>query len=771
MSPSRSPTSPLDENLRIFRVASLTLTNAMLFQEILAQQHHVPSVKTIRQTLDERDPVGGFIQEWKRISDVIDFAPIFRVSREILLRLPSNAETLTSLQLLGRVALDISTRRGALRHDLMGRIFHRLLADPKYFGAFYTKLPAATLLLKLAIEECSWPVEWSDPGSVGVLKVSDLACGTGTLLKAALTSAVDRHIWEAAASGIMPDTQTVHRMLLEDGLWGFDVIQSAVHLAAATVAMHDPRVSVRTMHFYALPLGDDSRHHKWLGSIQFALGRRLQVQTTLMGASVGPRRATGAEGRTTGVELPLLDLVTMNPPFTRSVYGNLLFGNLPEEARPDLQAELRRLVRERHLEASITAGLGSVFVAIGDRVLKDHGVMALVLPKTVLEGSSWEPTRRIFERYDLRFVIVSHEPDNWYFSESSNISEVLLILQRRSAKPEASPTRYVNLWRLPKNNIESLSLARVIRKSAPASLSSPSGTCELGTDGSKFGEMIAVDLRQDVNLPWSLPTSFAQTDLCRVAYHLRVGKVFAPGRGVVGSIRMVRLGDGFELGPDGRDIYDGFDISSGNTPYPALWGYDAATMNRLKLAPNKHLVPLTAPRPRRPMRGANLLWSRAGRLMLPKEIWLDTSALAATWVSSPALSNVWWPTRSRDIRRREADRLESRLALWSNSTLGFFSLLMRRQETRGPWIKFPKTWYEELPVPDLGILDSDAARSLDSLWDEVADQTLLPFSQIERDPVRAQVDDAISAALGIPEFGDLRRVLAREPVISGVLGD
>ena len=180
----------------------------------------------------------------ERISNDIDFAPIFRVSRENPARLPSNADTVVALQTLARVALEVSTKRGALRHDLMGRIFHRLLADPKYYGAFYTKIPAATLLLKLAIEECDWPVKWDDPGSVGSLTVSDLACGTGTLLKAALSAAVDRHISEAAAEGVLPDSKTVHRLLLERGLWGFDVVASAVHLAAAAVAMHDPNVSV-----------------------------------------------------------------------------------------------------------------------------------------------------------------------------------------------------------------------------------------------------------------------------------------------------------------------------------------------------------------------------------------------------------------------------------------------------------------------------------------------------------------------------------------------
>ena len=51
----------------------------------------------------------------------------------------------------------------------------------------------------------------------------------------------------------------------------------------------------------------------------------------------------------------------MNPPFTRSVGGNLLFGNRPPPGRRKLQDELARRLRER--QASATAGLGAAFVA------------------------------------------------------------------------------------------------------------------------------------------------------------------------------------------------------------------------------------------------------------------------------------------------------------------------------------------------------------------------------------------------------------------------
>ena len=99
------------------------------------------------------------------------------------------------------------------------------------------------------------------------------------------------------------------------------------------------------------------------------------------------------------------------------------------------------------------------------------------------------------------------------------------------------------------------------------------GTCELRTNGHKFGEMVSLAL--DGDFPWSIGGAFTQTDLCRSAYNLVKNSVFLPGQGVVGKIPLVKLVEVAELGPDGRDIYDGFSLTDSHTAYPAFWGYAA----------------------------------------------------------------------------------------------------------------------------------------------------------------------------------------------------
>lgn len=742
---------------RIFRVASLTLVNAMLFQEVISQKE---PIKTLRDTIESKDIVGEFVSQWKQIEKKINFVPIFKVAREILLALPASPETDNALRQLSSAAISISRKRAALRHDLMGRIFHRLLADAKFFGAFYTKIPAATLLLKLAIGENKWNVNWADSESVGQLRIADLACGTGTLLKAALAAIVDRHIEESISAGKAAHPDEVHRILVEDSLWGFDVLSSAIHLAAAAIAMHDPKVTVKRMHLYALPLGGASNA---LGSIDFAEGRNLYVQKTLIGASLGPEEATTK--RKVSARLPTLNLCTMNPPFTRSVYGNLLFGGISEAERGEMQQKLRKVLDESKLEANITAGLGSAFVAIADHMMAKNGVLALVLPKAVLCGSSWEPTRSIFGKYDLQYVICSHEPNNWNFSESTDLSEVLLVLARKQEK-KTCKTRFINLWTQPKTSVESLAIAREAEERTPANLSITAGTCEIRTDGKKFGEITEVSLEENTQLSWALPVSFAQTDLCRVAFHLSRGKIFLPTQGVVGSIKMGRLDRVASLGPDGRDIYDGFSLSKSPTAYPAFWGYEAEDLQGLVHNPNQYLNPLTRALPGRHLRDANLLWSRAGTLMLPKELWLTTGRVAAVILPEPVLSNVWWPTRWLSEDKEERSAMETHLALWFNSTLGLLTMLMLRQETRGAWIKFPKAWYEQFQILDLKSLTGTQIDSLDELWNKIKDKTFLPFPQMAVDETRKMIDDVFCRVLKLPALDQLRIMLSKEPFIS-----
>jgi hypothetical protein len=738
----------------------------MVFQEVASAYTYDngKSVEPLRRILQSPDLTSAFINHWQYITDEINYVPIFKVARELLLALPANPDVEKALQFLAEKALDIVRQRAALRHDLMGRVYHRLLHEAKYLGTYYTSVPAATLLLKLALDMKHWPRDWSDLEQVSSFRVSDLACGTGTLLMAAAEVITDNYVRACGEEEIQPDLRELHRLLMEDIIYGYDVLASAVHLTASTLALLAPDIAFKKMHLYSLPLG--GQHHR-LGSIEFLKDRDVPMTSDLFGVSIAPGQVTGAGDVTQhSAPLPDLDLCVMNPPFTRSIGGNLMFGSVPKAQRMQMQKDLKKLLQSKQISASATAGLGSVFVAVGDKAVKTNGRMALVLPKALLSGVSWKQTRALFERqYQLQYLIVSHDPQQWNFSENTDLSEVLLVAKKLSrAVPRSKDKGKVvclNLWKNPGTSFEALSIAHDLTQSEPPSIEHGQGALEVAVGDTKFGEALSMPWINLKEHSWMLPCAFAQADSVRAAYHLLMGRLWLPGTNVVGRIRLCPLKQFGELGPDVRDIHDGFKVARGKTSYPAFWSHDADLVTTIGQAPNQHLSPLAKAKLGRHLRRVDDLWPKAGSVLLAERLRLNTQRLAAVRVSTNVLSNSWWPL----ALNKDNEKVEKALVLWLNSTLGLLILIAHREETQGAWMKFKKPVLSELPVLDIHALSQKQRSSLAQAYDQLSQEVIMPFPHMANDPTRQRIDNAIADILKLPHLSILREMLAREPVV------
>src|SRR5918996_2101398 len=104
------------------KIAALTLANAFIFQDQLAAGDS--RVMTLRAMLSRADLIGTADWHWKYICSEINYVPIFKIARDILLTLPSNSTSDGAVRRLANQALAITTQKAALRHDLMGRIYH-----------------------------------------------------------------------------------------------------------------------------------------------------------------------------------------------------------------------------------------------------------------------------------------------------------------------------------------------------------------------------------------------------------------------------------------------------------------------------------------------------------------------------------------------------------------------------------------------------------------------------------------------------------------------
>ena len=678
----------------------------------------------------------------------------------MLLELPISPATIAPVRWLLKEAVTIGANQSALRHDLMGRIYHWLLHQAKYLGTYYTSTAAATLLLQLTLAR---PWEGMDFGSARKLKdftAADLACGTGTLLMATAQALTDRFILARAQTGrsLAPtDLKQLHETLMENVLHGYDVLPSAVHLTASTLGMLAPQVTFRSMNLYVVPMGVEGAA-KRLGSLDFLAHHRIATQFMLdQSQAEVTRRSVSGEAYAVA-EVPRLDLCVMNPPFVRSVGGNLLFGSLPADERGQLQSEFKK--RVKGAPASITAGMGSVFMAIADKHLAVGGRMAFILPVALATGEAWGVSRQLIaEGYHLETLIVSHDADRPNFSENTDLSELMFIARKLKKNETPGETLCIALWHNPHTILEAMNLALRLDKTPACALAEAgvSGTATLARR--KQAEFVRIPPPEG-EAQWP-GVQFAQTQLLRAALALAQGKVAVPGQDAAG-IRLCPLGELGALGPDRKRIHEGFQPSIHDwSPYSGFWNHDSQTVTTITQKPNAWLSPWQES-PRGPDYGRKRLWPRAGRILLVERLWPITHRVMAIGFDEAVLGNTWWALQA-DLSPPQ----EKALLLWLNGSAALLLLLLRRVTTRQAWMQVKQPQWAAMPVLDVRALATEPLETLAAAYDALSTQPLLALAKLDRDPVRKQIDAALSAALALPDLAPLRALMAREPGLTG----
>ena len=598
-----------------------------------------------------------------------------------------------------------------------GRLFHTLLTDAKFTGAYYTSVPAATLLTRLVFNDWPADVDWSDHEFPASLNVADLACGTGTLLIAVAAEAERLH---TNAGG--QHAADLHKAMVEQALHGYDVQLSAVHFAATSLAMLNPDIQFDRMNLYVMPLGVEGGRVS-LGSLDFLGEDEVPVQHALSEELTGiatseAERITGqgASGAKEGVtaRLPELDLAIMNPPFTRSVHSNLLFGSLPNTLRPRLQRELSRRLSAR--QASATAGLAAAFVAAAAPKLRPgEGRLALVLPITLCTGSSWRQTRILIERdFTLDTVIVSHDPTRWNFSDSTDLSEVLIIATRRpdpsnsESEPPEHRVNFINLWQNPDGVLEAHRLAQAVADATPANIED-TGAALLDIDGAHVGEAISLPESLIAGKQW-IGVQFSRADLTRSAMRLvNDGLIWSPGELATAQVPLCPIGEIGEIGPDIRDVRDGFAMTDASTAYVMVANHDTEKRRSIVTAPDQFLSPLAKPLPGRRLKPLELLWPRAGKLLIGARFRLNTVRVIGMRSENDALGSMWWPVRI------DNELYEKAITVWLNSSVGLLTLLAGRNTTMGAWAQIKKVDLKGMPVLDVRAISQEQLRALADL--------------------------------------------------------
>ena len=745
------------------KISALVLANAFIFQEQLALSDE--RVDTLRKLKKSSNLIEATSGHWRWIWENINYVPIFQLGERILDELPASASTTENVKSLLDAADKICTEQAALRHDLMGRIYHRLLQHAKYLGTYYTSVSAATLLLKVAFD-LEWPNDFGSARELVDFKVADLACGTGTLLMAAAQALTDGFIKTRAESNRGIETQdlsVLHSTLMQNVLHGYDILPSAVHLTASTLALLAPEVAFRQMNLFVMPIGIDHGKAR-LGSMDFLSGDKIRTQFTLDNTHLDMIQTGASKSVYANAWVPKLDLCVMNPPFVSSRYGNRLFGSLPED-RPKLQKALS--TQAKKIGISATAGLGALFVPLADKHTKSGGRIAFVLPIAIASGEAWGAVRKfIADRYHLEVVITSHDPSRTNFSENTSLSELLFIARKLNSGDQAGDTAYVALRRNPTTIHEALDFAARLSTALTGWDSKRKKTSvTIRTPERVLGEITSLPAPKG-NDNWT-SALFSQSFLARVHWELDKNSCLSiPGASVQQSIPLCRLDALGGLGHDVRDITDAFEVdrtTSQWTPYPGFWNHDAKLVIQIDQTSNSFLTARTKPLENRKLKSASAVWAKAGKILLVSRLWPITHKVLAVGFDTKVLGNTWWAFDDVNLSSKQ----RKALLLWMNSTLGLLFYYGRRAITRSAWMQMKKPAWRSMPVLNVRNLNQEQLDALAVTYDLVSKEPFQPLAQLDSDPTRIQIDTAICKTLSLPDLTPIRELLVREPGLTG----
>jgi len=739
------------EKKQIVKISLFILFNALVFHEALST--YIVNISSLKKIEKQIEYYSFINDEWDKIIE-INFIPIFSIAKQILLSLPSSLITEKILEKLSKQAIKILQSGILLKHDLMGRIYHRLLLklSGDLYATYYTSISAAWILANLSIKTNS--SKFDTLGELEKASIIDPACGSGTLLSAIYNAIKDIHILSSRNINL----KRLHEILIKNTINGWDVLDYAGHLTLTTLALHNLKVFFNRSNIYILPVGQVGKDLH-LGSLDYIEADR---QFSGKGFFALPKRKGIKEEivEDASIKTGSFDLVIMNPPFSRSAgLINTKFGYAKEDIKKRLNKHLSKLGKKINLSGIGHAGLGAYFIVLGDRFLKDDGIISIVIPRAILSGVSWKKIREIlYSKYEIQYIINNHDPGDerngiepWNFSENTSLSEVLIVA-KKCKDINNKYTTIINLWNKPKNEIESLivsSQAIKVRKSKESFIDRNLPVSPIRYSKKTIGSAYNISQKY-LDYNFLFPALFANPKLNSLTFNLIFNN----------KIKLCNLENlSKSLGVDRKQVSLSFNKVDYKTINSILWGYPVS-LNKISVE-DKNFTYVEA-------KNNNYLkvFNNSSNLLIAEHIFLNNNSLVAVYSDKRVLSTAFWEVKIDE-------NFAKVLALWFNSTFGFILYNANSISSFGPQINMKKDQLKRVKVLDVRELTKKELQKCIQQFDKIKNQKFDRFPLEYRrayngSGIKKMVDDffieLLSLEISLKEYYE---ILCSEPIISG----
>ena len=728
------------------RMAATILVNALVFHQNLAGQHGVKNLDQVAS--DGVLTQAGVLEEWRKILGV-NYWSIFKIASDLLLAVNPPSMAVDALRVMKSTADRLVALGVSQSHDLVGTVFQRLIADRKFLATFYTRPESAALLANLAIPDDGG---WAAPKRVMDFRIADYACGTGTLIHAAYRRVIQLH-WLAGG-----DPELLHAHMMGNALTACDVLPSAVHLTASMLSSTHPRQRYEGSRTVVTRYGETEHGGVSLGSLDL-LGDTGIVRPLIPLHSGIAITGTGEGPSELDVEMPpnSQDLVIMNPPFTSGGsdytqgnpdgYNKKQFHGLSTDW--ETQQRMFNLAREfaKGTCAHGYAGIASWFVALADRMVRRGGTIALVLPMTSLQGTSWQKVRHLITdayRDVTVLTIAAAKQHGQSFSADTGMAETLVVCRESSGVPDGRGL-FVSLVRRPSSEMEAIEIARAIRATSEDSTTrtlegGPYGGSPLFVGDERMGEMIDAPLSREA--PWSA-AGIADFSVTQAAYWLHAGSLWLPRMlkrdavsipmAVIKQVCHVGVNHNNIVGNGSQTAFDLIKPPSRAPTYPMLWNHDARREKRMVVGPDSEGRVM----PGREERAAEI-WDTRSHAHYNADFRFNSQPLSVAFTDTLTIGGRAWKNL-RFVQKSE----EVAHTLWGNSTLGLLCYwwhASRQQAGRG---SMPITAIRSMPTLDITKLTRAQLNAAEEIFDDMRDAQFLPANEAYRDNSRKELDHRV----------------------------
>ncbi len=747
------------KNTQTRRIAGAIIANALIFHERIAgaHQHILPVNQICGHPVYSSKKAA--LKAWEDILN-INYWPIFDTASRIIGLLPANKAS-SILKTLTNAAERIHEDGLLYEHDLTGHVFQRLIIDRKYLAAYYTLPESAALLASLAVSKMN--VDWIKDDKIRELKIADFACGTGALLSAVYDQIANRY---ERTGG---DPEKLHEAMMEQVLYGFDVLPFATHLTASILSGKEPATIYDQSCIFTMPFGRQKDKTVKIGSLEFL----DKAEQEVLFHTGNPAKQVGSKVEATipKVEVPnnSLDLVIMNPPFTRPTnhegeHADIInpavaaFG-ASDKDMDEMGKRLKTLGKGTCWHGN--AGIASAFVAIANKKIKPNGILALVLPLTAAAGSSWQNLRDLLAEDYTEVEVVSLADAKCYnvaFSADTSMADCLIIARKKSASissQDSCATRFISLLQRPDNFAAAGETAKQLtaEKTKRKLEGGPFGGNEIFCGKEKMGETITANVSK-TKPKWNL-VRIQDFELIQTAYQLTHSKLHLP-RLKAKPLAMTELKNIGKRGLLSRDITGPaprirtnkshqaksrlprgpFDLSDSipkpTDTYPALWNHNCEQERSLLCEPDRKLIA----RPRMEDK-ANQVWHQfAGRCHLTVDFGLASQSIAVAFTKEPCIGGRAWP----NVNFPDNEDWDYAFSIWGNSTLGLLSWWWHGSRQQPGRAIISITASQTLPVLDFRALDKEQIKQSKTIFDDFKNKRFLPAYLADEDPTRELLD-------------------------------